>query len=277
MKNPLPIGFGARLKELIAEGLPAKEAMKEVWREVKKSRARTGTYSGSREIFGRKRRKNPIMSDDNPIIMSSKSQAEFYVNVLNEKFSVYPYTHISISTLGGEARVSILITISLTPKSEWPNSILENSKYAKFHLGYDGKLELITGYGVGKMRKVTVKNISDAAIKIFRFLGYPQKNPYRKKRKPLRRSGQGQAGFKFLRKARENPIAIYNPPKKQKLLYGRAFIPVIRGIKTNGKYRGERYEHKFSKNEVSIYGNPDGSLIIKSNNNLRLWNYDKDI
>lgn len=84
-------------------------------------------------------------------------------------------------------------------------------------------------------------------------------------------------GYKQRKPAKKNPIAIYNPPTKQKLLYGRAYIPVIRGIKTNGKYRGEKYEHKFSKNEVSIYGNPDGSLIVKSNNNLRLWNYDKDI
>lgn len=49
----------------------------------------------------------------------------------------FPYVRAHVSTLGGEDRASVLVTVSLDPKETWSNGILENSRYAKlaFHSG----------------------------------------------------------------------------------------------------------------------------------------------
>ena len=46
-----------------------------------------------------------------------------------------PVVGSQVSTLGGVARSSIIIKISLDPKSKWYNGIYENSRYAMWHLG----------------------------------------------------------------------------------------------------------------------------------------------
>ncbi len=59
-----------------------------------------------------------------------------------------------ISTLGGEHRASVLVVISLDEKSSWVNRILENSRYARFHIHSDErKAEMFASYGVNKFRK----------------------------------------------------------------------------------------------------------------------------
>jgi len=68
---------------------------------------------------------------------------------------------------------------------------------------------------------------------------------------------------------------IYNPPDA-KLIYGKAFIPEVKGMKTTGKERGEQYTHKFDT-EVSIFGLTDGSLLIKPKGKLRLWANESDV
>ena len=80
-----------------------------------------------------------------------------------------PYAAIIASTLGGVDNINILITISLLPKNEWPNGILENSKYARFHFYRDGSLQMFSG-NIGKFRKCTVKTIENAVDKINIFI-----------------------------------------------------------------------------------------------------------
>lgn len=72
---------------------------------------------------------------------------------------------------------------------------------------------------------------------------------------------------KRTRRRRKNPIVVYNPnPGGAKLVYPRALIPVVIGIKANG----EEYEHEF-KTEVSIYATSDGGLLIKAKSGRKLW------
>ena len=62
---------------------------------------------------------------------------------------------IGYSTLGGKDRISILGKISLDPKKEWPNGILQNSRWALIHFQPDGTLDTIrmNGYKDYKTRK----------------------------------------------------------------------------------------------------------------------------
>lgn len=81
----------------------------------------------------------------------------------------YPFPYITgyVSSLGGESRPSILLTTALQAKEQWPHGILENSKYAKWHIGHDGVMELISGHKVAKFRKATVKNTHDVITKLY--------------------------------------------------------------------------------------------------------------
>jgi len=326
-RNPLPIGFGARLKELIAEGLPAKEAMKEAWREVKKSRTKTGTYSGSREIFGRKRRKNPKRSKHYktskgifyfPTFQAARKHAQDNGHPTNRIIEYQkgwaiqlrvsgPYVGLengSMAISDKEAiqrEIQIQDLLSETRRSKNPGSQTLAAWATKWNVN-------VHHHKSGSMFVIASLLDRKAEVELYRLKDYVvssnvagtiwlvhRRNPKSKKQTKVKIpwvDKKGKHCFRLVTQAqykrfveretrdspfkRKNPIAIYNPPK-QKLLYGHAYIPVIRGIKTNGRYKGERYEHKFSKNEVSIYGNSDGSLMVKSNNNLRLWNYDKNI
>lgn len=90
-------------------------------------------------------------------------------------------------------------------------------------------------------------------------------------------AGHDVAMIRDSKSLKKNPLVIYNP-SRARLLYGRAWIPEARGIKTDGKYKGERFKHKFSKNtSMKIFGLPDGSLLIKSNDGKRLWADEKDV
>jgi hypothetical protein len=77
-----------------------------------------------------------------------------------------PYVKVYKSTLGGEHRTSILITISLDPKEKWISGIIENSNYVKLHYSYAGIIEYISGRI--KFRKTTVNSVKDAINKINR-------------------------------------------------------------------------------------------------------------
>jgi len=83
-------------------------------------------------------------------------------------------------------------------------------------------------------------------------------------------------GKQRLKTISKNPIIVYNP-KGAKLIYGRAFIPLIKGIKTTGKEKGEHYEHKYRNLEVSIYGLSDGSYLVKPKHGQRLWANESDV
>ncbi len=72
---------------------------------------------------------------------------------------------IQSSTLGGAENVTILVTISTTPKQLWANGILQNSKYAMFHISNNGIVEHFSGHQL-KLRKFTAKTTGQIAEKI---------------------------------------------------------------------------------------------------------------
>lgn len=74
-------------------------------------------------------------------------------------------------------------------------------------------------------------------------------------------------------KVSKNPIAIYNPPSG-KTFYGR--IVEIKGIKTTGEHRGKGFVHRF-KTVVKAIGLKDGSVMLRSSDGSRLWDYEKNI
>jgi hypothetical protein len=114
------------------------------------------------------------------------------LGLLKEGLSDFPYVAGQVSTLGGPERASVLLVVSLQPKSEWKNGILENSDYARFHLSMDGTLEHFSGHGLGKMRKTKFKSAGEAAKKIRAFLTARKVNP--RKKNPLA-SGYSRAAI----------------------------------------------------------------------------------
>jgi hypothetical protein len=98
----------------------------------------------------------------NPYTAYSEADRVKFASLLQEHF---PYVNVNRSTLGGEDRASLLATISLDKKEKWNNGILENSRYAKFHLS-DRKLECIAGGRFAKTRRSVVRDVQHAADKI---------------------------------------------------------------------------------------------------------------
>ena len=83
-----------------------------------------------------------------------------------------PYVYAYESSLGGRQNASVLLTVSMSDKSSWKYGILENSKYIKFHIGTDGKIESFSGSlnRILKFRKCTAKSIDDVVGKINAYL-----------------------------------------------------------------------------------------------------------
>jgi len=238
-------------------------------------------------------------------LFSSKREAETFRDIFNGAYAeTFPYSNVQLSTLGGEARPSLIFTISFDPKSTWHNGILENSKYLKAHLGYDGIFEMISGNRVERIRKSKVKTPLEVAAKIGR-AGKAQSNPkgfkihpgYKGKVGELRtefaykhylvkfnaihsiynisRGGThiGTAGTETQARAiidqiadpNENPIAVYNPPTGKLLPMA---VIEIKYRRTGGEHAGDFFKHHF-KVRPKVYGLPDGSILIKGSD--RLW------
>ena len=109
-----------------------------------------------------------------PIFNAETSTQKSSINKYVERGIKAPYVYSQVSTLGGVARASVMIKVSLDPKSKWPNGILHNSRYAMLHLGRNGVLEHFSGLPHGrqgkKMRRTTVKSLKEAVEKINRYL-----------------------------------------------------------------------------------------------------------
>jgi len=80
-----------------------------------------------------------------------------------------PFVRVKKATLG---TTTLMMVVSLDPKSEWENNILENSRYFRMSLDADGTLEqFVVAYDVGKkFRKRRVKSVSDAVKKINQYI-----------------------------------------------------------------------------------------------------------
>lgn len=79
-----------------------------------------------------------------------------------------PWKSVQISTLGGEHNSTLMLSISLDKKEDWAHSILQNSRYAMFHIGNDGVIEKFSGHG--KFRKAKYKDSSDLMNKLNKFI-----------------------------------------------------------------------------------------------------------
>ena len=85
-----------------------------------------------------------------------------------------PFVHTSISTLS--KHTTIMIKISLDPKSEWTNNIYQNSRYSQFSLENDPKVSNLEQFSKcytlkKKFRKCKVKSVKDAITKINKYIG----------------------------------------------------------------------------------------------------------
>lgn len=107
-----------------------------------------------------------------PIFNAGTQSRHTAINKFVEKRIKAPYVHSQVSTLGGESRASVIIRVSLDPKTKWANGIYLNSRYAMWHLGRDGTLEQFqVSYRVGKkMRKQKATSLPDTIARINKYL-----------------------------------------------------------------------------------------------------------
>jgi hypothetical protein len=68
-----------------------------------------------------------------------------------------------------------MITISLDSKDKWVGGLLQNSRYAIFHLSNNGRLEIFASNTPKKMKRSIVASIQDAIKKINIYLMMPEK------------------------------------------------------------------------------------------------------
>lgn len=92
------------------------------------------------------------------------NSVDVFMSTLHKELK-FPHVYMYASKLGGPENVSILLTITMDPKSTWANNILENSRYAKIHIDKFGVTEKFNGYKL-KLRKFTGKSASHIAEKI---------------------------------------------------------------------------------------------------------------
>ncbi len=86
-----------------------------------------------------------------------KQGQEVYDNLQAE------YKQVNISMLGGRERVCLIIKVSLDKKENWENCIFHNSRYYIIGIYHNGEVENFSkGLGLTKIRKKTVKSLSDA-------------------------------------------------------------------------------------------------------------------
>jgi len=78
-----------------------------------------------------------------------------------------PYVTASVSQLGGPARASATVKLSLDPKDSWVNGIFQNSRHALFSVDpRDMSIEMFSGSKVPKFRKARFKTPAEAIAKI---------------------------------------------------------------------------------------------------------------
>ena len=98
---------------------------------------------------------------------------------LIEKYllKVAPVINVSVSTLGGKDRVSLVGKLTLDPKRDWPNGILENSRWFTFHLDRFGTLEVQKGWFKikDKLRKSRNKDLKTAIARMLKYFSKVKK------------------------------------------------------------------------------------------------------
>lgn len=101
----------------------------------------------------------------------TRKEADAIARWVNRELGGIPYKDVRASDLGGLERMSIIIRLSMDPRSKWNNGIYHNSRYAMFHLSRDGTLEMFSRrYDLPKMRKTRVSTLPHAMVKIKEYL-----------------------------------------------------------------------------------------------------------
>ena len=85
-----------------------------------------------------------------------------------------PVVGVRKSTLGGPENVALLPTISLDERKDWPNGILENSRYFHIELSNDGMMEMFGGNvrPAKFLRKTRVRDVDEAIAKLNQYIAY---------------------------------------------------------------------------------------------------------
>jgi hypothetical protein len=101
----------------------------------------------------------------------TKAEADKLAERLRREINA-PHATAQVSTLGGAHRPSVLLSVSLDPKNEWPYHIYQNSRYSQFHIMYDGTIEQFsrTHKITTKFRKARFKKPDEVVSKINTYL-----------------------------------------------------------------------------------------------------------
>lgn len=105
-----------------------------------------------------KKTSNGLFDADNAQEVKSRFQSEIKAAFIN----------VSVSTLSGPDKSSIMMTLSLDDKSTWENNILQNSRYMNFRIERDGTVEQFQrSFRIkDKFIKRKAKSVEDAIAKI---------------------------------------------------------------------------------------------------------------
>lgn len=132
-------------------------------------------FSTAEVIDGGKRKSNP----SGGTLFPERKDAELFAERLNHAWQgSVGYFNAYVSGIGGPGRASVLITVSKDKKENWPNGILENSRYGKFHLSYNGRLEMITKHNMGDFRKTKVSSRDELTDKLDAWYNKPPPEEY---------------------------------------------------------------------------------------------------
>ena len=55
-----------------------------------------------------------------------------------------PFVQVSVSTLGGKHRPSVMLKISLDPQDTWQGAIFHNSRFSNWSISHIGEIEQFT-------------------------------------------------------------------------------------------------------------------------------------
>jgi 3'-phosphoadenosine 5'-phosphosulfate sulfotransferase len=85
---------------------------------------------------------------------------------------VVPFVNVKVSSLGGPTHVTLMLVVSLDPREQWNNNILENSRYFRMSISAEGVVEQFTkDYHIKeKFRKTRVKDVDGAIRKIEEYI-----------------------------------------------------------------------------------------------------------
>jgi len=115
--------------------------------------------------------KENTMSTENKKIFDVSNVKQESDRIVDSLKKVAPWVIITISSLGGDEHVSMIIHVSLDEKSTWVNNYVENSRRFMMNFDCHGVLEqFLCDREIPKFRKRTVKNVDCAINKLVDYI-----------------------------------------------------------------------------------------------------------